>query len=77
MAMFSLGLAIPYLVAAFGITSVLERFEDVKHHLKTFTIINGIILIIIGIIMITGNFGMITQFITDILPFKLPVGMGV
>ena len=77
MAMFSLGLAIPYLIAAFGITSVLERLDGVKHHLKTFAIINGIILIMIGIIMITGNFGIITQIATDILPFKLPVGMGV
>ena len=77
MAMFSLGLAIPYLVAAIGITSVLDRLERVKHHMRTFAIVNGIILVIIGIIMITGNFGMITQLVTDILPFKLPVGMGV
>ena len=77
MALFSLGLAVPYLIVALGITSALEHIERVKKHIRTFSIVNGIILIIIGVLMLTGNFTYLVQVAMEIIPFKLPVGMGV
>jgi len=77
MAFFSMGLAIPYIITAFGITSALEHIKNMKRHIRVFSIVNGIILIILGILMLSGNFYYLVELSTDLIPFELPVGMGV
>lgn len=51
---YSIGLAIPFLVAAVLINRLKTTFDFIKKHYKVINIISGIFLIGIGILMLTG-----------------------
>lgn len=56
---YSAGLAIPFLVAALGIgwvTTLLRKYGKVMHYVE---VIMGILLVIIGILLITGKFALL------------------
>ncbi len=56
---YSAGLAIPFLVAALGIgwvTTILRKYGKVMHYVE---IIMGILLVVIGILLITGKFALL------------------
>lgn len=52
---YSVGLALPLLLSALFIERVLKRFSSLTRHLKTFSVICGIILILMGIVLLTGD----------------------
>ncbi|AYO31007.1 cytochrome C biogenesis protein [Biomaibacter acetigenes] len=74
MFIFSLGLAIPYLIlsVAFG-----KYYDSLKSLMSRGTPqkVLGAIMIIFGIMILTGNFTKITGLLSRILPYKLPIGM--
>ncbi len=51
---YSLGMGIPFLVSAFFMDRLTKIFDVIKKHYKTINIISGILLIILGILMMTG-----------------------
>jgi cytochrome c-type biogenesis protein len=56
---YSAGLAIPFMVAALGIgwvTTILRKYGKVMHYVE---IIMGILLVVIGILLITGKFALL------------------
>jgi len=56
---YSAGLAIPFLIAALGIgwvTTILRKYGRMMHFVE---IIMGILLVVIGILLITGNFALL------------------
>ncbi len=58
---YSAGLAIPFLVAAFGIgwvTTILRKYNKVMHYAE---IVMGVILIIVGVMLFSGIFELIAQ----------------
>jgi len=59
---YSAGLAIPFLVAAWGIgwvTAALQKYAKVMHYIE---IGMGVILVIVGIMLFTGVFALIARF---------------
>ena len=56
---YSLGLAIPFLITSLAINAFLNFSKKIKKYFKVISLISGIILIIIGILIITGNFNFI------------------
>ncbi|MHB8193733.1 MAG: cytochrome c biogenesis CcdA family protein [Bellilinea sp.] len=62
LAFYSLGLAIPFLIAAVGIgwvTSVLRKYAKVMHYVE---IGMGVVLIIVGVMLFFGVFNTLSQF---------------
>lgn len=58
---YSAGLAIPFLIAALGIgwvTTTLKKYKNVMHYVE---IGMGILLVVIGVMLITGYFSLIAQ----------------
>jgi cytochrome c-type biogenesis protein len=56
---YSAGLAIPFLIAALGIgwvTTILRKYGKVMHYVE---IIMGVLLVLIGILLITGQFALL------------------
>lgn len=56
---YSAGLAIPFLVAALGIgwvTTILRKYGKVMHYVEIFM---GILLVVIGLLLITGKFALL------------------
>jgi len=52
---YSIGLGIPFVLAAISISAFLSSFNRLKRHLRTVRIISGIILIIMGVLLITDK----------------------
>jgi len=66
---FSLGLAIPFLVLALVFSKATEYIEHISKYLKWVSIIGGVFLIILGILLATGNFGLTIQYGYELLEF--------
>ena len=54
--LYSLGLAIPFILSALLIDYLKNAFNWIKKHYKTINIVSGSLLILIGILMATGTF---------------------
>jgi len=52
---YSLGLGIPFLLLAIGLESAMPWIRSMRKHLRTIQIINGILIIVIGILLITAR----------------------
>lgn len=55
LAVFSLGLAIPFLALAIGFGRLTSLFKKLNRYLPVISIIGGIFLIFIGLLLLTGN----------------------
>lgn len=52
---FSLGLAVPFLLVAFGIGSASQAIKKISKYLKVISMIGGIFLVILGIVLFTNK----------------------
>lgn len=59
---FSAGLAIPFLLVAFGFSHATKYIEKISKYLKWMSIIGGIFLIILGFLLVTNNFSILIQY---------------
>ncbi|KJS21139.1 MAG: cytochrome C biogenesis protein [Clostridiaceae bacterium BRH_c20a] len=75
MFLFSIGLAIPYIVAGLYMDKIIKLIHKTHKVSKTLNIVTGAIIIALGILILTGNFNLLTTFTAKLIPFKLPVGM--
>ncbi|MFW6129410.1 MAG: cytochrome c biogenesis CcdA family protein, partial [Candidatus Aminicenantaceae bacterium] len=53
---YSLGLGLPFLLSGLLIHKFFEYFKSIRKYFKAITIAGGILLIILGILLITGYF---------------------
>lgn len=75
MAAFSVGLAIPYLIVAFGFgeaTGALRRLRPYSRHISA---VSGILMVLFGVLLLSGKFALLTQWFSGWLPYRLPFGM--
>lgn len=70
--LFSIGLAIPYLITAVAISSVVDYLKKIKQHIWIIQLISGFIILIFGILVLTNNFTALSNFFTRLLPYKFP-----
>lgn len=54
---FSAGLGVPYILAAFFFTSIKRIFQLLKKNNRTISIISGVVLVIAGLLLMTDSFG--------------------
>ncbi len=62
LAVFSVGLAIPFLLVALGLSKATQYIEKISKYLKWVSIIGGIFLVLLGILLITNNFTLLIQY---------------
>lgn len=55
---YSLGIAIPFVISAFLVNSLLSRISRLNKYLFVVNYVCGILLILIGVLLVTNNFGM-------------------
>jgi len=65
MVVYTIGLAIPFLLAAILTSRALSFFNKIKQHFKIIEIVAGVLLVLIGIAVATGGLGQITTIITN------------
>ncbi|MBI2038035.1 MAG: sulfite exporter TauE/SafE family protein [Candidatus Magasanikbacteria bacterium] len=66
---FSLGLAVPFLLIAAGIGSASSRIKQLSHYLKTISIIGGIFLVALGVLLLTGKMNLWIGYFYQLLTF--------
>lgn len=56
---YSLGIAVPFMVSAFLVNSLLSLIPRLNKYLTAVKYVCGILLVLIGVLLVTNNFGMI------------------
>lgn len=66
---FSAGLAIPFLLIAIGIGSASRYVQNISKYLNVISIIGGIFLIVLGVLLVSGNIGLLISQAYRLLKF--------
>lgn len=67
--MYSIGLGIPFLLAAFATNSFLNWSQRFKRHLHMVEVVSGILLVIVGTMMFLGSFSIVAGILLEYLPW--------
>ena len=65
---YSLGLAVPFLLAALALDSFLQAFKRFRRYLHAVEVGSGILLILLGILLLTGTFTILTGWLNRFTP---------
>lgn len=66
---FSIGLALPFLAVALVFSKATAYIERISKYLKWVSIIGGAFLILLGLLLVTDNFGLTIQYGYKLLEF--------
>ncbi|PIQ66220.1 MAG: cytochrome C biogenesis protein [Candidatus Zambryskibacteria bacterium CG11_big_fil_rev_8_21_14_0_20_42_18] len=66
---FSIGLAIPFLLIALAFSKATTYIDRISKYLKTISVIGGVFLILLGLLLATDNFGLTIQYGYELLDF--------
>jgi cytochrome c-type biogenesis protein len=65
---YSLGLAVPFLLSALALDGFLRAFGRFRRVLPTLQVLSGILLVILGFLLLTGTFSSLSGFLTRFTP---------
>ncbi len=75
MAVFSVGLAIPYVLVGYSVGRAVRLIRRAARYERVISIAIGLMMLVFGLLMVTNRFTLLTQFFFQLLPYKLPLGM--
>jgi len=67
--MYSIGLGIPFLIAAYATNAFLNWSKRFKRHLHMVEITSGILLIAVGVMIFLGSFSQVSAIVLEYLPW--------
>ncbi|OIP99624.1 MAG: cytochrome C biogenesis protein [Zetaproteobacteria bacterium CG2_30_46_52] len=67
--MYSIGLGIPFLTAAYATNAFLDWSKRFKRHLHAVEIVSGVLLVLVGIMIFLGSFTVISGLLIEYLPW--------
>jgi cytochrome c-type biogenesis protein len=65
---YSLGLAVPFLGAAFAVETFLDWFQRFRQHIRWVQRISGVLLLFVGILLMTGQFTRMAAWLQSLTP---------
>jgi len=68
LAVYSLGLAVPFLLSALALERFLEAFSRFRRFLPVVQVASGVLLILLGILLMTGTFTILSSYLTRFTP---------
>ena len=68
LAVYSAGLAIPFLIAAVAVESFLDWFQRFRRFLPWVMRVSGILLIVVGVLLVTGEFTRLAGWLQGLTP---------
>ena len=71
LAIYSAGLAVPFLLTALGIGRFLKFYNRFKSHMHALEVASGGLLIALGILLVMGRFTMISGWLSFLNRFAL------
>ena len=74
LAVYSLGLGIPFLITGLFINGFMGIYKRMRRHLRTVEIVAGIVLLIVGVLIFFDLFTVLSGYLSQIFPFLLEIG---
>ena len=68
LAVYSIGLGIPFLLASLAVDSFFAAFAKIRRYYKAIEVTAGALIVVIGVLIFTDRFTAIAQFLTPYLP---------
>ena len=68
LAIYSAGLAIPFIATSLAINHFFSAFAKIRRHYKAIELTSGALLIVIGVLIFSGRLTIIAQYLTPYLP---------
>jgi cytochrome c-type biogenesis protein len=65
---YSLGLAVPFLVAALAVERFIGWFQRYRRYMPVVTKVSGGILVFLGLLLISGYFTVLASWLSDLTP---------
>lgn len=75
MAFYSAGLAIPYILVGLSVSQATTILKKMKPYQPRVAFVSGLLMVVFGSLAAAGKFTVLTQFFSNLLPWKLPLGM--
>lgn len=69
LAVYSLGLGIPFLLTALSLDRFYRVFDLIKRHFRTVEIVSGVLLIIVGVMIMTGSLTRLNSYLSFLTDF--------
>lgn len=70
--LYSLGLGLPFVLAAFGFGWMTSATTFFKRHIRVINLIGGALLVVIGLLMVTGLWSMMMYALQAVIPGYVP-----
>lgn len=71
LSMYSAGLGIPFLITGVAFNSFLSLSGKIKKHFRLVEAIGGVLLVIVGILLVTNSFAILSGYLAEWLPFLM------
>lgn len=71
LAVYSLGLAVPFLLTSLGIERFLKFYSRFRAHMHALEIASGVLLIFLGVLLVTGRFTLISNYLSFLGRFAM------
>ena len=68
LAVYSLGLGVPFFLASLALNSFLAASKRIRTHLRTIEVASGVVLIAFGVLLVTDLFPRFVSFLSSFLP---------
>ncbi len=68
---YSLGLAVPFLLTSFGIQRFLKFYSRFRSHMHALEVASGALLIVLGILLVFGRFTILSNYLSFLNRFSL------
>lgn len=65
---YSIGLAVPFLLAAWGTSAFLNTSRGIRRYIPVFEKVSGVILIVAGVLLMTGSFSALSAYFARFTP---------
>jgi cytochrome c-type biogenesis protein len=69
LAIYSAGLAIPFLLTALAINGFFAAFSRIRRHYDAIELTSGMLMVVIGVLIFTNNFTIFARYLQDYLPY--------
>src|SRR5207245_1543231 len=71
LAFYSLGLGLPFLLAALGVNVFYKFFKGFRRHLHTVEVVSGALMIVAGVLILTGTLTRLSSFFSRWIPANI------
>jgi cytochrome c-type biogenesis protein len=71
LAIYSMGLAVPFLLTSVGIERFLVFYKRFQRHMHALEVASGALLIVLGVLLVMGRFSMISGYFSFLNRFAL------